>query len=71
MLRGNLSSSTIQSLLGSKTDFAVAGGNVCAIAQKKGNVIGTDGVIRDLAEMERANSWLWGNANSGQKIKVR
>ena len=37
------------------TDFAVAGGNVCAVAQKrgiKGFVI--DGVIRDLAEIRQA-----------------
>ena len=37
------------------TDFAVAGGNVCAIAQKKG-ICGLviDGVIRDLAEIREA-----------------
>jgi len=36
------------------TDFAVAGGNVCAVAQKRG-VIGfvIDGVIRDLAEIRQ------------------
>ena len=36
------------------TDFAVAGGNVCAVAQKRG-VAGfvIDGVIRDLAEIRQ------------------
>src|SRR3954454_19774460 len=33
-------------------DYAVAGGNVCAVAQKRGlAAFGVDGVIRDLAEV--------------------
>lgn len=37
---------------GCDTDYAVAGGNVCAIAQSRG-IVGfiVDGVIRDLAEI--------------------
>ena len=37
------------------TDFAVAGGNVCAVAQKRGiRGFVIDGVIRDLAEIRQA-----------------
>lgn len=37
------------------TDFALAGGNVCAVAQRRGIAgIVTDGVIRDLAEVRES-----------------